>query len=44
MFLLFSFLESMKNAETYLSIFQSSAGGAQAGVAELVQFFHHRAA
>jgi hypothetical protein len=37
MFLLFSFLESIKNAEPYLPIFQSSAGGSQAGAADLVQ-------
>jgi hypothetical protein len=43
MVLLFSFLESMKNMQTYLPNFQSSAGGSQAGAAELVQFIRHRA-
>jgi hypothetical protein len=43
MFLLSSFLESMKNAALYLSIFQSSAGGSQAGATDLVQFLRHRA-
>jgi hypothetical protein len=37
MFLLFSFLQSTKIAETYLPNFQWSAGGSQAGAAELVQ-------
>jgi hypothetical protein len=37
MFLLFSFLESIKNAEPYLPVFQSSADGSQAGAADLVQ-------
>jgi len=41
MFLRFLFLESIKNMGTYLSIFQSSAGGSQACVAELVQFSCH---
>jgi hypothetical protein len=41
MFLLFSFLESMKIAETYLPNFQSSAGRSQAGVTGLVQFIRH---
>jgi hypothetical protein len=39
MVLLFSFLESMKNVQTYLPNFQSSAGGSQAGAACLVQRF-----
>jgi hypothetical protein len=43
MFLLFLFFESIKNAETYLPIFQASAGGSQAGAAGLVQFFRHKA-
>jgi hypothetical protein len=43
MFVLFSFLESMKNGGLYLSIFQSSAGSAQAGAAKMVQFGRHRA-
>jgi hypothetical protein len=42
MFLLFSFLESIKITETYLSNFQSSAGGSQAGVADLVQSIRHK--
>jgi hypothetical protein len=37
MFLLFSFSESMKNAELYLPSFQSSAGDSQASAADLVQ-------
>jgi hypothetical protein len=37
MFLLFLFLQSIKNAGAYVSIFQSSAGDSQAGVAGLVQ-------
>jgi hypothetical protein len=43
MVLLFSFLESMKNVQTHLPNFQSSAAGSQAGAAELVQFIRHRA-
>jgi hypothetical protein len=43
MVLLFSFLESMKNVQTYLPNFQSSAGGSQASAAELVQFIRHGA-
>jgi hypothetical protein len=42
MVLLFSFLESMKNVQTYLPNFQSSAGGSQASAAELVQFIRHK--
>jgi hypothetical protein len=42
MFLLFSFSESIKIVEAYLPNFQSSAGGSQAGVAELVQFIRHQ--
>jgi hypothetical protein len=37
MFLLLLFLESMKIAESYLPIYQSSAGGSQPGAAKMVQ-------
>jgi hypothetical protein len=42
MVLLFSFLESTKIVEVYLPNFQSSAGGSQAGAANLVQFIRHK--
>jgi len=37
MVLLFSFLESIQNAGTYLPIFQASAGSSQGGAANIVQ-------
>jgi hypothetical protein len=43
MFLLFSFLESMKKPKLYLPIFQWGAGGSQAGAAKLVQSWRCRA-
>jgi hypothetical protein len=42
MVLLFSVLESMKNVELYLPIFQLSAGDSQAGATELVQFIRYK--
>jgi hypothetical protein len=33
----------MKNEESYLPIFQASAGGSQAGASGLVQFLRHKA-
>jgi len=42
LFVLFSFLESIKNVGLYLPIFQSSAASSQAGATELVQFIRHK--
>jgi hypothetical protein len=42
-FLLFSFIESMKKVRLYLASFQWSAGGSQAGAADLVQPLRQRA-